>query len=49
MSCGSSGNMAMQPDTWKPPIQTGQAGREERAGEIDRPRKLVGLHADQAD
>jgi len=26
-----------------------EAGREERASEIDRPRKLVGLHADQAD
>ena len=26
-----------------------EAGREERASEIDRARKLVGLHADQAD
>ena len=44
-----SGSIAMQPLTWKPPMQTGMpAARSGRAMSTAR-GKLVGLHADQAD
>ena len=36
-----------QPDTWKPPIATANAGRTERPRNIERARILVRLHADQ--
>ena len=49
MSAGISGSIEMQPETWKPPMQTWQAGRAERPREIDRARELVRLHADQPD
>ena len=49
MSAGSSGSMEMQPEMWKPPMQTGRPAVEKRLGQIDRARKLVRLHADQAD
>ena len=49
MSAGSSGSMAMQPETWKPPMHDRQAGGEERPRQIDGARKLVRLHADQPD
>jgi len=36
----------MQPETWKPPTDT---GLDKRASEIDGARKLAGLNANQAD
>ena len=39
----------MQPETWKPPITTGDALRPERARKIERARKLVRLNPDEAD
>jgi hypothetical protein len=40
-------SMDRQPETWKPPIATGNAGVAERLGDIERTRILVRLHADQ--
>jgi len=45
MSAGNSGSMAMQPDTWKPPMPNREACGDEWPGEIDRARELVRLHA----
>ena len=49
LGAASSGSIAMQPLTWKPPMQTGMpAARNGRAISTAR-GKLVGLHTDQAD
>ena len=42
-------SMARQPETWKPPIATWNAGVAERLGDVERARILVRLHADQAE
>ena len=44
-----SGSIAMQPLTWKPPMHDRDARGAQRPGDVDGARKLVGLHADQAD
>ena len=46
-SAGSSGSMAMQPLTWKPPMTTVDARGPKLAGQIGGAWKLVGLHAGQ--
>ena len=46
---GSSGSIEMQPETWNPPITTGTPAARNCAREIERARKLVRLHADEAD
>ena len=41
--------MAMQPETWKPPMQTCRPAARNCAREVDRARKLIRLHPDEAD
>ena len=39
--------MLIVPETWKPPIMTCDATCTQRRRDIERPRKLVGLHTNQ--
>ena len=48
-SAGSSGSIDRQPRDVEAADHDGHAGRPELAGEVDGARKLVRLHADQAD
>ena len=48
-SACSSGSMARQPDTWKPPIDHLHAGGAERPRDVEGAGKLIRLHADDAE
>ncbi len=43
------GSIAMQPDTWNPPIATWMPCAAQPSRDVHRARKLIALHADEGD